>query len=223
MSRPEPTVVPVASPGRTKILEHASALFIAQGYAAVSMQQIADAAGINKATLYHHFRDKDDLYMAVLREELARINCGRIQALAAGGTLREQLGRLAAHIFVSSHSDVARLAADVHQHLTTDFRTELARSLQPAWEMLEAAFATAAATGEIAPIEPRLAANLFFSTIHGQVMLAKMPIHAPELDERLAGQIADLFLDGLRPRPRSDSKRSDRPVRLAASGDRASS
>jgi len=55
------------------------------------------------------------------------------------------------------------------------------------------------------------------------VMLAKMPIHAPELDERLAGQIADLFLDGLRPRPRSDSKRSDRPVRLAASGDRASS
>ena len=44
--------------GRARVVQQARELFLAQGYAAVSMQQIADAVGVNKATLYHYFRDK---------------------------------------------------------------------------------------------------------------------------------------------------------------------
>ncbi len=57
--------------GRGRILREARLLFTAQGYAAVSMQQIADAAAVNKATLYHHFRDKEDLFLSVMVEEFA--------------------------------------------------------------------------------------------------------------------------------------------------------
>ena len=55
--------------GRGRILREARLLFTALGYAAVSMQQIADAAAVNKATLYHHFRDKEELFLSVMVEE----------------------------------------------------------------------------------------------------------------------------------------------------------
>ena len=54
------------SEGANRILEAASALFAEQGYDAVSMSLIAQRAGISKANIYHHFKTKADLYMAVL-------------------------------------------------------------------------------------------------------------------------------------------------------------
>ncbi|MFT4122354.1 MAG: TetR family transcriptional regulator [Microbacteriaceae bacterium] len=44
-----------------QIREVARALFLQQGYAATSLQQIADAAGISRTTLFHYFRAKRDL------------------------------------------------------------------------------------------------------------------------------------------------------------------
>ncbi len=58
--------------GRNRILLEARPLFVARGFNAVSMQQIADAVGVNKATLYHHFRDKEELFLEVVREEIER-------------------------------------------------------------------------------------------------------------------------------------------------------
>ncbi len=54
--------------GRARILEAAARLFSRRGIDAVSMQQIADEAGVSKATIFHHFRGKDDLYLEVVRQ-----------------------------------------------------------------------------------------------------------------------------------------------------------
>lgn len=51
---------------RKRILESAYRLFRRQGYARVSMDEIAAAAQLTKRTLYHHFRSKDDLLARVL-------------------------------------------------------------------------------------------------------------------------------------------------------------
>ena len=64
--------VEAESRGRMRVLREARALFTAEGFAAVSMQQIADAATINKATLYHHFRDKEALFLSVIASEIRR-------------------------------------------------------------------------------------------------------------------------------------------------------
>ena len=50
------------------ILDAAADLFIAEGYGAVSMDAIARAAGVSKATLYAHFRSKDELFATIIRE-----------------------------------------------------------------------------------------------------------------------------------------------------------
>lgn len=48
------------------ILEHAIAVFGTRGYHNVSMDDIAEHAGVSKALVYQHYESKDDLYMAVI-------------------------------------------------------------------------------------------------------------------------------------------------------------
>jgi TetR/AcrR family transcriptional repressor of mexJK operon len=56
------------SPKRKVILEAATELFMAHGYGAVSMDAIARAAGVSKATLYAYFTSKDQLFATIIRE-----------------------------------------------------------------------------------------------------------------------------------------------------------
>ena len=53
-------------PARRRILEAANRLFYREGIRAVSVDAIADAAGVTKKTLYYHFRSKDDLIAGYL-------------------------------------------------------------------------------------------------------------------------------------------------------------
>ncbi len=56
------------SPKRLLVLDAATDLFTAQGYGAVSMDAIARAAGVSKATLYAYFSSKDQLFATIIGE-----------------------------------------------------------------------------------------------------------------------------------------------------------
>ena len=48
-----------------QILSESARLFAAKGYAGTSMRDIAEACGISKSLLYHHFTDKDEIYARI--------------------------------------------------------------------------------------------------------------------------------------------------------------
>lgn len=52
---------------REKLIETATLLFARHGYHAVGIDRIIAEAGVSKVTMYHHFRSKDELILAVLR------------------------------------------------------------------------------------------------------------------------------------------------------------
>ena len=82
------------SPKRQLVLDAARALFIAQGYGAVSMDAIARSAGVSKATLYAHFGSKDQLFATIITEACrAKFDWGGALA-AEGGDLRATLKAL---------------------------------------------------------------------------------------------------------------------------------
>ncbi|HYN62887.1 MAG TPA: TetR/AcrR family transcriptional regulator [Rubrivivax sp.] len=63
---------------REAIVVRAAELFARHGYHATSMKQVAEAAGLSKATLYHYYRDKDALLV-----HIADAHVSRLQALVA--------------------------------------------------------------------------------------------------------------------------------------------
>jgi TetR/AcrR family transcriptional regulator, cholesterol catabolism regulator len=55
---------------RQALIDSALKLFGAQGYAATSVQEITDAAGVTKGAFYHHFESKEDLLRLIHDEFL---------------------------------------------------------------------------------------------------------------------------------------------------------
>jgi AcrR family transcriptional regulator len=58
---------------RRQLLDAALSVFVAQGYHAAAMDDIADRAGVSKPVLYQHFPGKRDLYLALLDESAAAL------------------------------------------------------------------------------------------------------------------------------------------------------
>lgn len=61
------------SPAKTRILNAALALFAEHGVSGTSLQMIADAVGVGKASVYFQFKTKDELIIAVTEMQLARL------------------------------------------------------------------------------------------------------------------------------------------------------
>jgi AcrR family transcriptional regulator len=67
---------------RRGLLDAAQELFAAEGYVDVSIDEICRSARVTKGALYHHFRDKRDLFTAVF-EEVEREWADELAALVA--------------------------------------------------------------------------------------------------------------------------------------------
>lgn len=50
---------------RTRILQEAARLFTEKGYETTSVQDLAEALGLSKAALYHHFRSKEEILLEI--------------------------------------------------------------------------------------------------------------------------------------------------------------
>ncbi len=68
---------------RRQLLGAAREVFVAQGYHAAAMDEIAERAGVSKPVLYQHFPGKLDLYLALLDESVAALATTVRNALAS--------------------------------------------------------------------------------------------------------------------------------------------
>ncbi len=99
------------------ILSHAAHLFAQRGYMATSMNQVAEACGLSKATLYHYHRDKYGLLVSIAEGHVTRLHelvlDVMAQKLNPDARLRELIRRL-----VTEYAD----AQDAHRVLTEDVK-----------------------------------------------------------------------------------------------------
>lgn len=153
------------SEARNRVLDAARPLFVEFGYKGVSMQQIADAAGIHKATLYHHFKDKDALFAAVVMLELQSMRAEMIRVIATEQTPADQLTAVAWTYFQASHADFGRLMSDVHTYLPMEMRNEIVREQAFPWEQLESMFKAVVPAGDQPPLDADMAVGLFAGVV----------------------------------------------------------
>jgi TetR/AcrR family transcriptional regulator len=112
-SRPAPPAP--SGDARTAILVAAERVFADSGLAGARIDAIAEAAGVNKALLYYYFDGKDDLYIAVLKDQFCEFNRQALEMLTAEGPAQEILLR-----YLSFHFDTISQRgrmAPLHQQL----------------------------------------------------------------------------------------------------------
>jgi TetR/AcrR family transcriptional regulator len=81
----------VYSSGEQAILEAAETLFAEKGFDAVSMSAIARLANTSKPNIYHHFKNKNELYLAVMKTAVQRSSMLLDALEDAPGTFRQHL------------------------------------------------------------------------------------------------------------------------------------
>ncbi len=207
---------------REQILAAAAQLFAGRGYTASTMNEVAAACGVSKATLYHYVRDKHGLLAQITRSHVARLEAlvaaVAAQALAPEPHLRELIDR-----FMQAYAH----AGHEHRVLTEDVRflaPEDRRAVLAAQRRVVAAFADA-----VAALRPELRAArlhkplamLLFGMINWTFTWLKADGalgHAT-----LAPVVADLFLGGLPAvtAPASSANRRQAAPAAPAAGDAA--
>ena len=181
---------------RHAILDQAAQLFARHGYSATSMNQVAEACGLSKATLYHYFRDKYSMLVSVADGHVSHLQA-LVQAPVPAGTLpRQQLEQLI-HRIVSAYAD----AEHAHRVLTEDVRflepQDQSRVLDKERQVV-AVFARAVAAVRPELDEAGLAkplTMLLFGMINW--MFTWMKSDGALTHEAMAPIVADLFLGGL--------------------------
>lgn len=81
--------------GREAILSVAKIQFAEQGYHGTTLSKIATHAKVCKANIFHHFRSKEELYLAVLKDYCEQLNPLRGGRPISALTCREQLQQFA--------------------------------------------------------------------------------------------------------------------------------
>lgn len=89
------TVGGVYSEAQRRTLDAALGLFAEHGVGGTSLAMIAEALGVTKAAVYHQFRTKEAIVVAVLEVQLQPLAMALEEAEAAGGTRRAREALLA--------------------------------------------------------------------------------------------------------------------------------
>lgn len=88
-----------AVPTQNRVTDAALTLFSVKGFAATGIREIADAAGLSSATLYHYMGTKEDLLIHLMSEGLRRFVSAARQAMSdLAGPERQLVGLTRVHV-----------------------------------------------------------------------------------------------------------------------------
>jgi AcrR family transcriptional regulator len=183
---------------RPQILEAAKRLFIEKGYHGLAMRQIAETLGVSKAALYYHFKDKEELLLAILDSYLSEIESelAHIEATQAGARARitalvkmilAQPAEQRAVIRLSSQ-EMAQLSAPARQAFDRAYHRKFLYRIQ---SMLEDGMGR----GELRRIDPGVATWALLGMLYPYFY----PAHSGDLPQarEVSAQLVEIYMEGL--------------------------
>jgi AcrR family transcriptional regulator len=189
---------PEGADRRASILETAARLICEKGYEGTSIQDIADAAGLTKAGLYHHIRSKEHLLLEIQNYGMDVFEERVLNAVMA---IEDPLERLKAcmvrnvRLVTEGWSKEVTIILHEHATLTGEARAHINARKKRYVRFLESSFAETLRRGQIRHVNPKVATFAFL----GQVLWIYKwfrPDGAVSSEE-LAREMVDLFFGGL--------------------------
>jgi len=185
-------------PMRQEILITARSLFIQQGYRGLSMSMLARAVGVSKAALYYHFKDKEELFLAVLNELLDELDIMIHQVILESNDSRLRIGSLISRIMAWPPEQRAtiRLAS---QELSQISHPASQNFHQVYYEKfvgkIQAIIQTGIQVGELRKVDPTLATWALLGIMYPYFNYTQSPESSPP--DALAKQLVVIYLTGL--------------------------
>jgi AcrR family transcriptional regulator len=154
-----------------QIIEAATRVFAAKGFDGATMADIADAAGINKATIYLYFESKYGLIQAIAEEIFTQEMVGLEAIRDMPGTATERLNRYY-DVLIAEEAEVLPLMPIIYEFYALGLRRDDVREvivsyLQRISASLEAIIQDGVATGEFEPTDARKAARALNAMMSG--------------------------------------------------------
>lgn len=186
-----------------RLLSVAADMFSTQGYAGVSMRDIARAVGITQAAIYHHFSSKDALYIAAIAFVFEQHTLGISEQMSAIDCPAQRLELLIGTMLEIMDEDprfrriyLRELLEGDEQKLAAIAENAFAVFYEPLYELM----------GELAPdSDGQLLifslAGMFFHHLEARKLAPHLPHAAKGSDDipSLARHITNLFLYGVNP------------------------
>jgi len=185
---------------RERLLAAALQLFTARGYAATTVREIVEAAGVTKPSLYYYFNSKEGIYLALMQRvgEIFEATLGEI--LSGRGTARERILRFCSGMFMVSraHLDLVRLIYAMffgppQGAPQYDFDQLFTRMLATIGD----AVTTGIAAGEFRPLPVR-ELTWGIMGIFNTIMEEQLSQPTPRIDADGLAATLTIFLDGIR-------------------------
>jgi TetR/AcrR family transcriptional regulator, mexJK operon transcriptional repressor len=193
-----------------RLLDVATSLFMERGFDGTSIDAVAEAAGVSKPTVYARYRDKRDLFAAVLRGRIRKWLAPVSAACEAQATetspksIKTTLHELSRHMVAYTLAPEAGALQRILSAQAVQF-PELAKlANEEGWlrtvRGVSSVLRQAAARGQIKVDDPDLAADMFLNLVLGHCKrLALYGIAAdPKTVERHRKAAVDFFLNGIR-------------------------
>ncbi len=175
-----------AAQRREQLISVATQLFAERGYEATTTAAIADAAGVTEPILYRHFHNKQDLFVAIVRE-MSELTMRHWKKLTSGTDDPAEAIRRIARQFPSHVSDLADAYHVIHGALSTSRDKQVLKVMHEHYVQIEEFFSGIFARGQKAGLirkdmDPRLPA---WQLIYIGIGFAMISLNLPSLYEAL--------------------------------------
>jgi AcrR family transcriptional regulator len=181
-----------------QILETARSLFDARGYSATSVREIAEASGIAKATIYHHFKDKERILFTLLERGeaeqeamMARLGAEADPRRRIEAAVRESLG------FLSSHMGLMQAARRETASGKELVRKRFLPGIGRLRTLVVQAITAGSSAGAFRAVDPESAASALIAMIQGSFVGSMLAEGRRGKPEDLAPAIIDVFFEGI--------------------------
>ena len=199
-AKPQPRRAEHASDTREALVASARRLFAAQGFDGTGTEQIVADARVTRGALYHHFRDKADLFRAVMAEAAGSVAQRLIDeqlASEAASPLAEIQAGISAFLDVCVGGDFQRIVlVDGPRVLGSDAWDELVDRYGRG--ILEEWLDRCVQAGHLQPMPVRALARLLIAMLT-EASLAIARSDTPAQARAEFGVVVDHMLVGLRP------------------------
>ncbi|TFH37100.1 MAG: TetR/AcrR family transcriptional regulator [Anaerolineales bacterium] len=182
---------------RMDIIQAAAQIFRQKGYHGTSMQDIADAVHLQKASLYHHITGKQEILVAILDQALELL-IDDMQAVVNSTHTPQEKIRLAMRTYVhrlTQDLDLATVLLMEHRSLDEELRAihiERRDRFEALWRgIVEEGIDSSV----FRPVDARLTSFAFLGVLNWMITWYR---HEGSLSgEQIADRFADLLLTGL--------------------------